>query len=357
MRILFLFIGCLLLQAAHAQISISGKVISNESGDPLSGASVYLNNTTIGTTTNAQGDFLLRVPSHGVFEIIVSFVSYEVIVHAVTVGDKDLRFVFKLNAKPQEMRSILVMNDERRKRMMDLFRSQFLGITTPGLKSSIRNESEVYFSAGDGKRDAYAHADKPLEVVNREFGYRIFFDLQDFYIDEETGRTYFAGFARYTELDSPVAKRYIKKRKEYYYGSTMHLFHSLYAGVAEQQQFRFFKKMQIASNGSVRLVKNPISALSLVFTDSTTGQKYMSWDDKITVQYLKDPVYKNALSQKTMISGYMPKGIESDLTMLMKPVFFSELGLPETPLRIAYSGFWSYEKFGNMLPIDYRPEP
>lgn len=357
MKLLFLFICCVFIQFAHAQISISGTVISDESGEPLSGASVYLNNTTIGTTTNAQGNFTLRVSTHGLYDVIVSFVSYEVIVHTITVADKDLRFVFRLNAKPQEMRSILIMSDERRKRMMDLFRSQFLGITTPGLKSSIRNESEVYFSAGDGKRDVFAHADKPLEVINRELGYRIFFDLQDFYIDEETGRTYFAGFARYTELDSPVARRYIKKRKEYYYGSTMHLFHSLYAGVAEEQQFRFFKKMQIASNGSVRLVKNPISALSLVFTDSTTGQKYMSWDDKITVQYLKDPVYKNALGQRTMISGYMPKGIESDLTMLMKPVMFSELGLPETPLRIAYSGFWSYEKFGNMLPIDYRPEP
>lgn len=357
MRTILFVISFLFFHFAHAQISITGKVISSESGEPLSGASVYLNNTTIGTTTNAQGDFSLRVPSHGLFDIIVSFVSYEVIVHPVTVADKDLRFVFKLNAKPQEMRSILVMNDERRKRMMDLFRSQFLGITTPGLKSYIRNESEVYFSAGEGKRDAYAHADKPLEVINREFGYRIFFDLQDFYVDEETGRTYFAGFARYTELDSPVSKRYIKKRREYYFGSTMHLFHSLYAGVAEQQQFRFFKKMQISNNGSVKLVKNPVSAFSLVFTDSTTGQKYMSWDDKITVQYLKDPVYKNALAQKTMVSGYLPKGVESDLTMLMKPVVFSELGLPETPLRIAYSGFWSYEKFGNMLPIDYRPEP
>jgi hypothetical protein len=357
MRILFLFIGCLFLQITHAQISISGKVISNESGEPLSGASVYLNNTTIGTTTNSQGDFVLRVPEHGLFEIVVSFVSYEVIVHAVTVTDKDLRFVFRLNAKPKDMRSILIMNDERRKRMMDLFRSQFLGITTAGLKSSIRNESEVYFSAGDGKKDAYAHSDKPLEVINREFGYRIFFDLQEFYVDEETGRTYFAGFARYTELDSPVAKRYIKKRREYYYGSTMHLFHSLYDGVAEEQQFRFFKKMRISNNGSVKLVKNPISAFSLVFKDSVTGQKYLSWDDKITVQYLKDPVYKDALAQKTMISGYMPTGIESDLIMLTKPVFFSELGLLETPLHIAYSGFWSYEKFGNMLPINYRPEP
>lgn len=357
MKVFLFFISCLFMHITHAQISISGTVISDESGEPLSGASVYLNNTTIGTTTNSQGNFTLRVSAHGLYDIIVSFVSYEVIVHSITVADKDLRFVFRLNAKPQEMRSILVMSDERRKRMMDLFRSQFLGVTTPGLRSSIRNESEIYFSAGDGKRDVFAHADKPLEVINRELGYRIFFDLQDFYIDEETGRTYFAGFARYAELDSPVAKRYIRKRKEYYYGSTMHLFHSLYAGVAEQEQFRFFKKMQISNNGSVRLVKNPVSAQSLVFTDSVTGQKYMQWDDKITVQYLKNPIYKNALAQRTMISGYMPNGIESDLTMVMKPVRFSELGLPETPLGIAYSGFWSYEKFGNMLPIDYRPEP
>jgi hypothetical protein len=127
--------------------------------------------------------------------------------------------------------------------------------------------------------------------------------------------------------------------------------------MAEQQQFRFFKKIQISNNGSVKLVKNPVSEFTLVYTDSATGQKYLSWDDKITVQYLRNPIYKNALAQQTMVSGSLPKGIESDLNMLMKPVVFSELGLPETPLRIAYSGFWSYEKFGNMLPINYRPEP
>ncbi len=355
MRFILIVCCCLFIVSADAQVTISGQVVNDETNAPLAGASVYLNNTTIGTTTSSDGSFTLLVNGHGTYEIIVSFISYEVIVHPVTVGDKDLRFVFRLNAKPREMLNILVLSDERRRRLMELFRTQFLGITVAGMKSSIKNESEVYFSAGEGKRDVYAHADMPLEIINRELGYRIFFDLQDFYVDEESGRTFFAGFARYQELDSPVSKRFIKRREEYYFGSTMHFFHSLYGGVAEEQQFRLFKKIRVSSNGVVQLVKNPVAPASVVFTDSSTGRKYLSWDEKITVQYLRNPPYKNALANKTIVSGYLPKGFESDLTMLQKPVFFSELGLPETPLRIAYSGFWSYEKFGNMLPIDYRP--
>ena len=91
--------------------------------------------------------------------------------------------------------------------------------------------------------------------------------------------------------------------------------------------------------------------------DSISQRKYMEWDNQITVQYLKNPIYKNALFSKTLVMGSLPKGIESSLSMLEKPVYFTEQGLPENPMKIAFSGFWSYEKLGNMLPIDYRPDP
>ncbi|MDR2913559.1 MAG: TonB-dependent receptor plug domain-containing protein [Tannerella sp.] len=43
--------------------TITGKVLSSEDGEPVIGASVRIEGTTIGTTTNFDGDFSLNVPA------------------------------------------------------------------------------------------------------------------------------------------------------------------------------------------------------------------------------------------------------------------------------------------------------
>ena len=352
----FLFLIGLFSFSSRAQFSVSGKVFSDAGGAALSGASVYLNNSTIGTTTSADGSFMLSGIRPGNYEIIVSYVSFDVLVHTVNISDKNLRFEFRLSPKAQQMRNILVMSDERRKKMMALFKSQFLGITDAGEKCRIENESEIMFEPGKGKTDIYAFADHPLVVINRELGYKISFDLQEFYLDESGGRTFFYGYSKYEELEKGNRDKIKKKRKGYYFGSTMHFFQSMYIGNAEENNFRIFRKFNVSSNGVVTKQRQQVFSKNLIYVDSISQRKYLEWDNQITVQYLRNPVYKNALFTKTMVIGSLPIGIESDLTMLEKPVYFTEQGLPENPMKIAFSGFWSYEKLGNMLPIDYRPE-
>ena len=72
------FLYCLLiLQSSSQQFYIRGRVSDVETQQPLKGASVYINNTTRGTTTNANGDFELGPFSPGRYEVIASFVGYE----------------------------------------------------------------------------------------------------------------------------------------------------------------------------------------------------------------------------------------------------------------------------------------
>jgi hypothetical protein len=273
----------------------------------------------------------------------------------VEVKSADLRFTFRLEAKVQQMRNILVMSDERRRKMMAMFKEQFLGITLAGEKCRIENEREIMFEPGKGKSDIYAFADQPLVIINRELGYRILFDLQEFYLDDSTGQTFFYGYTKYEELEKGNIEKNRKKRRQYYMGSTMHFYHSLYEGKAKENQFRVVQKISMSNNMERYTDNLEIDPKNFVYIDKESKRKYMSWDGGITVQYLQNPVYKNALLTKTIVTGALRKGIESVLTMLAKPVFFTEQGLPENPLRIALSGFWSYEKLGNMLPIDYRP--
>ena len=70
----FVFLG---FQALMAQsVQISGNVTSAEDGGPLPGVSVVVKGTTIGTITNARGDYQLSVPQSAT-AIVFSFIGYE----------------------------------------------------------------------------------------------------------------------------------------------------------------------------------------------------------------------------------------------------------------------------------------
>ena len=73
-RILF-FLACAFMTAsmALAQRQVTGTVVDSETGEPIPGASVKVQGTTVGTLTNTDGRFTLgNVPS-GSKTIIVSF--------------------------------------------------------------------------------------------------------------------------------------------------------------------------------------------------------------------------------------------------------------------------------------------
>ncbi|OON69128.1 hypothetical protein B0919_10495 [Hymenobacter sp. CRA2] len=76
--------------ASHAQSRtqtrvISGLVVSADSKEPIAGATVILKGTTIGNTTNADGKFILNVPSNEPATIVVSFLGYRP--EELTVGN------------------------------------------------------------------------------------------------------------------------------------------------------------------------------------------------------------------------------------------------------------------------------
>jgi hypothetical protein len=256
------------------------------------------------------------------------------------------------------MRDILIMTREQRKAKMKIFREQFIGITLAADRSEIINEEDVLFEAGDENTSFKAFSEVPLVIINKELGYRINFELQEFYFDQLTGRTYFYGFARYEELEKGNHDKWRKKREKYYLGSTLHLFHSLSAGNAEAQGYIFFKLSEFHPGEFNDAPKAMLKSHSdnLVFMDTVLHKKYLDWKGDIVVQYDKDPYYKFDLVKKVMMMGNRPHGIRTTIRMLESPAFLDANGILENPLAVQYSGFWSYERLANMLPVNYKPD-
>jgi iron complex outermembrane receptor protein len=84
MKILFLFLFIVAATSVSAQLKISGKV-STSGNEPLPGASVVIEGTTIGTVTDAEGTFLLNNLKNETLRLKVSFIGYETFSTKVTL--------------------------------------------------------------------------------------------------------------------------------------------------------------------------------------------------------------------------------------------------------------------------------
>jgi len=96
------------VQKGKKEFVIKGKVVRNDDGKPLPGASVIIKGTTIGTVTNAEGEFTVTDPNPKVdpkydgalsSDLVISFVGFETNYGKVGASGTALengRFTFKL---------------------------------------------------------------------------------------------------------------------------------------------------------------------------------------------------------------------------------------------------------------------
>ncbi|MBT8179587.1 MAG: TonB-dependent receptor [Eudoraea sp.] len=93
-------LGTLMLMGvfAYSQTQLSGSVVDDETGEPLIGATILVDGTTTGTTTNFDGEFSLSVPSNPPFDLIVSYTGYATRTFAVTEAADDLRIGLQFSA-------------------------------------------------------------------------------------------------------------------------------------------------------------------------------------------------------------------------------------------------------------------
>ncbi len=90
---LFLFLSLILISGVSVaqDITISGKVTDAETKEPLPFASVWIKGKTIGTVTNAQGDFDFHIPAEFSNEVLVismlGYKDFESVVNALNINE------------------------------------------------------------------------------------------------------------------------------------------------------------------------------------------------------------------------------------------------------------------------------
>src|SRR5687767_14443203 len=94
-------------QIAFAQKLIHGIVVDKEKKQPISRASVFLNNTSVGTVSDDAGRFSLRIPQ-GKFELIVFSIGYESFLLIVSSSDDANDFTIEMKLKDEALEEVVI---------------------------------------------------------------------------------------------------------------------------------------------------------------------------------------------------------------------------------------------------------
>ena len=112
--------------------TFSGIVLDIKTKEPIESASIYFDNTTIGTTTNSEGKFSISFTDAIQSSLVISYLGYE----TKTVLDYRQENNITIYLKPANnvLDEVVINADDglTRKQKLRLFRQQFLGLSRFG---------------------------------------------------------------------------------------------------------------------------------------------------------------------------------------------------------------------------------
>lgn len=411
----FSLIVCVLsCSVTYSQSSIKGKVITADSKLPVLSAYIYLNNTSFGSVTDKNGDFEIKHVLNGKYELIISFVGYEVVKKSIIISGQIDVGQISIIPKINELQEVIVMPymKDGWEKYGEIFINNFIGVSQFSQECKIINRSVLKFNLNKRTNTVKATASEPLIIENRALGYIIKYDLSKFEynIDEKTflyGGTGF--FEEMTAAKVSQNRKWIENRMEAYSGSLMHFMRSLYSGSLTEEQF-VVRKMLMLTAGEKKRVDSIVKKIKSLrpdiatieekdhkFTTLRSGKPYQDTLEyyrrvkESTVGYdmILDPHLKpdeigikndkNGLllinSEKLFVIYLPKKNLPEYQKFLLRLKIDQEVGsriIPITGVPISVykegmffdgndiniSGYWSwFEKICNKLPYDYYPLP
>ncbi|GAB5523947.1 MAG: hypothetical protein Roseis2KO_18190 [Roseivirga sp.] len=358
-RYFFIFAGLLL---AYAQLTgqndsrgtISGSVIDAETKKPIVGCYVYLSGYTKGITTNATGAFKLTDIPLGVYELVLSHISYQKHIEVVELNEKPVNLEVRLGENTTTLETVYVTNVKdlsQRRRNLKKFKEFFFGEDYRTSHIRIENEQDIQLiktSAGI----IQSTSDYTLNIDNDYLGYNISYYLKDLLMSKPTNMV--LGFPKYTAkaTNSPAEDLYwTENRQRVFNGSIRHFFKSLIAKELEEEGFQAY------------LTRNdPEEEAQDFYKDSEERKLPLDDEDlplNFTIEDTQNPNIKRINFGEIIDVSYSKKFVRnggfqnSKIKLLKDYVYVFENGVVVNPSAIKLFGQWSKEGMYQMLPFDY----
>ena len=385
-----------------AQNQLNGTIRDSETGKPVAFATVFFANTTLGTSSNQDGVFVInRIPS-GKYDLTVTMVGYQTDQRSVEFYGRDvLELDIRLTPEDKMLREVVVKPDTAGwKRNYADFVRHFLGTSKYAESCKIQNPKDVmlFFDPSDGV--LVAHAKKPIIVDNQALGYRIEYYLKQFELNSAAGTFFIYGIPRFELLiprNERQARKWERERERVYTGSLLHFMRAWHGGQWSESGFNVarvyripnrerppedFLKRKVAEfraraiqngyltirvnsfdqkedslNYYLRLQRLPAEVDSVAreelsgqeFLTATPGQMTFKGHLRIIFQDWEDLRY-------TLSVGRPPEQRQRQTTVVhvFDALHIYDNGYYEKPQSVILEGYWSWsEKISTTLPLGY----
>ncbi len=338
--------------------SIKGRVIDAKTFKPLPFATVYMNQTTIGTVTNNEGDFDIQNVPVGRYDLVVSYVGYQPYQSRVAINDSiPVTMSIKMVLSTTNLDEVLIRakKDDKWNSLYDKFRRQFFGVSPYTAECKILNPWVLDFTE-DATGILSAKASLPIEIENLGLGYNITCTLKEFMAGPNLYKI--SGTYRFVEaatLDTTLSSLWHSRREEVYRGSPRHLFKAILDRRVTEEGFDLYtdisNNLEVVRNSSfisnLNVSLQGLPPNELVEGERGQGQYVIKLPTRIEVHYLRR-------SEQAKIYRNIPHPI-SWIEVSGGAVEVNSSGVVMNPNRMTVLGAMSEPRIAEVLPLNYQP--
>ncbi len=374
---------------SHAQFVVTGTILDSSGREPLSAASVFCQNTTMGTVTNKQGEFSLSLKSGG-YDLIISYTGYQT--QTVRVNDATRLEILMIKEDKSLSEVVLKSTNEVTDgwtKYGDFFIKNFIGATPNSWQCVLLNPEVLKFFYYKRSNKLKVLATDAIRVSNKALGYNLRYQLDSFVYYYNTDINSYRGYCLFSEMEGndSLKRVWAAARAWAYTGSKLHFMRSYYDSTLSEDGWIIDmlekgndKKLSKINDMYDSSYYNIITYTrdSMTYTrNSFTYTKDSITRDSIWI----DTVVHQVLTGQVEIEIYYPRKISITYTKKRpEPEYLKKMNLPKTvPYPISYidlrnaiaimengyyydqkdwvnQGYWSWKNLADLLPYDYVPD-
>lgn len=338
---------------------VKGKVVDKTTQEPLAGASVFAQNTTIGEATDSNGNFSIWLPKGG-YSLATTFTGYQTEIIRVNGSSENDSLLFELDPEIKSLETVTISISNEVKDGWEkygiFFTNNFIGQTNFSKLCFIKNPEALHFYFNQKRNSLKVLAKEPLVVDNFALGYTLKFAIDSFTNNYNSGSNFFIGYPLFTEMKgtSDQQKMWETNRAMAYKGSLLQFMRSLYSATLEENGFEV--QFIVNNNGEDYPIRlgNVYGALNYKKDDSTKTVEFYPNQSEVAL------IYKNAPPEKsyTDIDSTAKKNFQLSTLIFPKgeKFYIDENGYFYEQEDLVTNGYLGFKKIADMLPYDYQPE-
>lgn len=374
LKFLLMILWMAFVQLLPAQRIITGKVIDGNTKQALPSASVFLANTSVGTSVDKAGEFKLEITGSGRYNLVVALIGYETYAREVNLQEDIAGLLIELKPRVSELEEVVVGNFDKNgwDKWGDFFMEMLIGNTPNAMDCRLLNKKAVKFSYSKKENILRAYATEPLRIENNALGFDLAYSLTKFEHNYKTRVFFYEGYPLFTEKkprNNRQKLRWTENRKETYKGSLMHFMRSVFRNKVLEEGFEMKRVIRqklpsptIKINGEPLmeevdvLINTPLTGDSIAFAidDNTAGLQFKDYLQVVYKNKAMSPFYVRAKRNMTLGDPLTAKLFMPDSSKVVSVLANGSYFFGKDILTLDYWA-WS-EKLSNLLPLEYRSQ-